>query len=122
MAMGDPGAFLAACCADALVTAVAVTAGGTREPIDPVRFLGNRSSGKQGYAIAAAAAALGARVTLVSGPVNLPTPTGVDRIDIESADGVAAAVKRARPAERGLRHGARTSAARGWPPRNSMRA
>jgi phosphopantothenoylcysteine decarboxylase/phosphopantothenate--cysteine ligase len=78
---------------------VLVTAGPTYEAIDPVRFIANRSSGKQGYAIAAAAAALGARVTLVSGPVNLPTPTGVDRIDIESADEMAEAVKRALPAD-----------------------
>ncbi len=78
---------------------VLVTAGPTYEAIDPVRFIANRSSGKQGYAIAAAAAALGARVTLVSGPVNLRTPTGVDRIDIESAEEMAEAVKRALPAD-----------------------
>lgn len=62
-----------------------VTAGPTREPIDPVRFITNRSSGKQGYAVAAALQALGADVTLVSGPVNLPTPAGVTRIDCETA-------------------------------------
>ena len=62
-----------------------VTAGPTREPIDPVRFISNRSSGKQGYAVAAALASLGASVTLVSGPVNLQTPAGVRRLDVESA-------------------------------------
>jgi phosphopantothenoylcysteine decarboxylase/phosphopantothenate--cysteine ligase len=62
-----------------------VTAGPTREPIDPVRFITNRSSGKQGYAVAAALRALGAEVTLVSGPVNLPTPAGVTRVDCETA-------------------------------------
>lgn len=62
-----------------------VTAGPTVEAIDPVRFLSNRSSGKQGYAIAAALAELGADVTLVSGPTNLPAPAGVKRVDVESA-------------------------------------
>jgi phosphopantothenoylcysteine decarboxylase/phosphopantothenate--cysteine ligase len=76
-----------------------VTAGPTHEPIDPVRYIANRSSGKQGYAIAAAAAAAGARVTLVSGPVALATPPGVDRIDVESAEEMAAAVKQALPAD-----------------------
>ena len=78
---------------------VLVTAGPTHEPIDPVRYLANRSSGKQGYAIAAAAAAAGAKVTLVSGPVNLRTPLGVDRIDVESAEDMAAAVRKAMPAD-----------------------
>jgi phosphopantothenoylcysteine decarboxylase/phosphopantothenate--cysteine ligase len=78
---------------------VLVTAGPTHEPIDPVRFIANRSSGKQGFAIAAAAAAAGARVTLVSGPVTLTTPPGVDRIDVESAEEMAAAVKGALPAD-----------------------
>jgi phosphopantothenoylcysteine decarboxylase/phosphopantothenate--cysteine ligase len=64
---------------------VLVTAGPTREPIDPVRFVSNRSSGKMGFAIARAAAAAGARVTLVAGPVNLPTPAGVKRVDVETA-------------------------------------
>jgi len=64
---------------------VLITAGPTREPLDPVRYLSNRSSGKMGYAVAAAAHALGAKVTLVSGPVSLPTPAGVTRIDVESA-------------------------------------
>jgi len=62
-----------------------VTAGPTIEAIDPVRFLSNRSSGKQGYAIAAALAELGADVTLVSGPTNLPAPQGVKRVNVESA-------------------------------------
>ncbi|HEY8604022.1 bifunctional phosphopantothenoylcysteine decarboxylase/phosphopantothenate synthase [Tsuneonella suprasediminis] len=78
---------------------VLVTAGPTHEPIDPVRYIANRSSGKQGFAIAAAAAALGARVTLVAGPVHLKTPTGVDRIDVESAREMADAVKHALPAD-----------------------
>ncbi len=64
---------------------VLVTAGPTREAVDPVRFLSNRSSGKMGYAIARAAAAVGAQVTLISGPVALPTPTGVVRIDVVKA-------------------------------------
>lgn len=64
---------------------VLVTAGGTREAIDPVRFIGNRSSGKMGYAIAAAAAERGATVTLVSGPVALAAPSGVKIISVESA-------------------------------------
>ncbi len=78
---------------------VLVTAGPTHEPIDPVRYIANRSSGKQGFAIAAAAAAAGARVTLVAGPVVLETPPGVDRIDIETAVEMADAVKRALPAD-----------------------
>lgn len=64
---------------------VLVTAGPTQEDIDPVRYITNRSSGKMGYAIARAAAARGAAVTLVSGPVNLPVPYGVERVDIRSA-------------------------------------
>ncbi len=64
---------------------VVVTAGPTREAIDPVRFISNRSSGKMGFAVAAAAAGAGADVTLVAGPVNLETPPGVRRIDVESA-------------------------------------
>ena len=64
---------------------VLVTAGGTREAIDPVRFIGNRSSGKMGYALAAAAAVRGASVTLVSGPVSLKAPPGVKTISVESA-------------------------------------
>ena len=64
---------------------VLITAGGTREAIDPVRYIGNRSSGKQGFAIAKAALAQGAEVTLVAANVNLPTPIGAIRIDVESA-------------------------------------
>ncbi|MBU3992052.1 MAG: bifunctional phosphopantothenoylcysteine decarboxylase/phosphopantothenate synthase [Alphaproteobacteria bacterium] len=78
---------------------VLVTAGPTHEPIDPVRYISNRSSGMQGFAIAAAAARLGARVTLVSGPVNQPTPPGVDRIDVETARQMNDAVKHALPAD-----------------------
>ncbi|MFC4294080.1 bifunctional phosphopantothenoylcysteine decarboxylase/phosphopantothenate synthase [Novosphingobium tardum] len=78
---------------------VLVTAGPTHEPIDPVRYIANRSSGKQGFAIAAAAAVAGARVTLVTGPVVLPTPPGVDRIDVETAREMAAAVENALPAD-----------------------
>ena len=78
---------------------VLVTAGPTHEPIDPVRYIANRSSGQQGFAIAAAAARLGARVTLVAGPVRLPTPPGVDRVDVESARQMHEAVKQALPAD-----------------------
>ena len=78
---------------------VLITAGPTHEPIDPVRYIANRSSGKQGFAIAAAAAQAGARVTLVAGPVTLPTPPGVDRIDVETAREMAAAAKKALPAD-----------------------
>jgi phosphopantothenoylcysteine decarboxylase/phosphopantothenate--cysteine ligase len=76
-----------------------VTAGPTHEPIDPVRYIANRSSGKQGFAVAAALAALGARVSLISGPVALATPPGVDRIDVESARAMADAVAAALPAD-----------------------
>ena len=62
-----------------------VTAGGTREPVDPVRFLGNRSSGRMGFALAAAAARRGAEVTLIAANVSLPEPAGVRRIDVETA-------------------------------------
>ena len=78
---------------------VLVTAGPTHESIDPVRYIANRSSGRQGFAIAAAAAALGARVTLVTGPVFLQTPPGVDRVDVESAREMAVAVKKALPVD-----------------------
>ena len=78
---------------------VLVTAGPTHEPIDPVRYLANRSSGKQGFAIAAAAAAAGAKVTLVAGPVNLRTPLGVERQDVESAEEMAKAVRTALPVD-----------------------
>ena len=78
---------------------ILITAGPTHEPIDPVRYIANRSSGKQGFAIAAAAADLGATVTLVAGPVTLPTPPGVIRVDVESAREMAAAVDDALPAD-----------------------
>jgi len=78
---------------------VLVTAGPTHEPIDPVRVIANRSSGKQGFAIAAAAAQAGARVTLVAGPVALPTPGGVARTDVETAQQMADAVENALPAD-----------------------
>jgi phosphopantothenoylcysteine decarboxylase/phosphopantothenate--cysteine ligase len=80
-------------------THILVTAGPTHEPIDPVRVIANRSSGRQGFAIAAAAAAAGARVTLVSGPVSLPTPGGVARIDVETAEQMAVAVEAALPCD-----------------------
>lgn len=76
-----------------------VTAGPTAEPIDPVRYLTNRSSGKQGFAIAEALAKLGAEVTLVAGPVALPTPAGVKRVDVETARDMLAACQAALPAD-----------------------
>jgi phosphopantothenoylcysteine decarboxylase/phosphopantothenate--cysteine ligase len=76
-----------------------VTSGPTHEPIDPVRYIANRSSGKQGHAIAAAAAAAGADVTLVCGPVNLPDPLGVTTVEVETAREMFAAVKQALPAD-----------------------
>ena len=78
---------------------VIVTAGPTHEPIDPVRYIANRSSGKQGFAVASALAVLGARVSLVAGPVALPTPSGVTRIDVETAADMARAVEAALPAD-----------------------
>lgn len=78
---------------------ILITAGPTHEPIDPVRYIANRSSGKQGFAIAAAAAQAGAKVTLVAGPVNLDTPQGVTRVDVETARQMAAAVDAALPAD-----------------------
>jgi phosphopantothenoylcysteine decarboxylase/phosphopantothenate--cysteine ligase len=78
---------------------IIVTAGPTQEPIDPVRVIANRSSGKQGFAIAEALAALGAEVTLVAGPVSLPSPPGVRRIDVETAAQMAEAVESALPAD-----------------------
>ena len=78
---------------------ILVTAGPTHEPIDPVRVIANRSSGRQGFAIAAAAAEAGAWVTLIAGPVSLETPPGVDRIDVETAEEMAEAVANALPAD-----------------------
>jgi len=89
--VGEPGALSG--------KHVLITAGPTHEPIDPVRVIANRSSGKQGFAIAAAAAQAGARVTLIAGPVSLPTPGGVARIDVETAQQMADAVEEALPAD-----------------------
>ena len=76
-----------------------MTSGPTHEPIDPVRFIANRSSGKQGHAIAAAARLAGARVTLVSGPVTIPDPPGVETRHVETAREMLAAVEAALPAD-----------------------
>lgn len=78
---------------------ILVTAGPTHEPIDPVRVIANRSSGRQGFAIAAAAAEAGARVSLIAGPVALETPAGVDRVDVETAEQMAEATFAALPAD-----------------------
>src|SRR5437660_544624 len=78
---------------------VLVTSGPTHEPIDPVRYLANRSSGKQGHAIARAAAQAGAEVILVSGPVNLPDPAGVKTVRVETARDMLSAVEAALPAD-----------------------
>jgi phosphopantothenoylcysteine synthetase/decarboxylase len=78
---------------------VLVTAGPTHEPVDPVRVIANRSSGRQGFAIAAAAARAGARVSLLAGPVALETPAGVSRVDIETAEQMANALFAALPAD-----------------------
>jgi len=78
---------------------VLITSGPTHEPIDPVRYIANRSSGKQGHAIAAAAAAAGADVVLVSGPVNLPDPPGVKVVKVETAREMLQAVERALPVD-----------------------
>lgn len=92
---------LANCCADqfesGLLTGrhVVITAGPTREALDPVRYISNHSSGKMGFALAAACAEAGARVTLVAGPVHQPTPPRVTRVDVISARDMLAAVERA---------------------------
>ena len=78
---------------------VLITSGPTQEPIDPVRYIANRSSGKQGHALARAAAALGAEVTLVSGPVALPDPQGVTVVKVETAHEMLAATLAALPAD-----------------------
>ncbi|WP_447758707.1 bifunctional phosphopantothenoylcysteine decarboxylase/phosphopantothenate synthase [Sphingopyxis fribergensis] len=78
---------------------ILVTAGPTHEPIDPVRYIANRSSGKQGFAIAAAAAEAGAEVLLIAGPVPLPTPPGVIRVDVETAVEMAAEVAEGLPVD-----------------------
>ena len=104
--MSEPAAILAAI--EALLTPAAqplagthalVTSGPTHEPIDPVRYIANRSSGRQGHAIAAALAALGARVTLVSGPVTMPDPPGVTMRRVETAAQMLAACQSALPAD-----------------------
>ena len=81
---------------------IVITAGPTHEPIDPVRYIANRSSGKQGFAIARAAAAAGAKVTLVSGPVTLPDPPGVKTVRVETARAMLVAVEAALPADAGI--------------------
>jgi phosphopantothenoylcysteine decarboxylase / phosphopantothenate---cysteine ligase len=78
---------------------VVITSGPTHEPIDPVRYIANRSSGKQGHAIAAAAASAGARVTLISGPVAIADPFGVDTVHVETARQMQAAVEAAMPCD-----------------------
>src|SRR5215470_584736 len=78
---------------------IIVTSGPTHEPIDPVRYIANRSSGRQGHAIAAAAAAAGAEVTLVSGPVNIPDPPGARIVKVETARAMFEAVEAALPAD-----------------------
>lgn len=78
---------------------ILITAGPTWEAIDPVRYIANRSSGKQGFAIAAAAVALGAKVTLVAGPVALKTPEGVERVNVESAEDMSEVVRDSLPAD-----------------------
>jgi len=78
---------------------VLVSAGPTHEPIDPVRVIANRSSGRQGFAIAAAAEELGARVTLVAGPVSIETPPDVNRVNVETAEQMAEAMMAALPAD-----------------------
>lgn len=95
--MLEPGEIVAALAQaprPLLGSRVLVTAGPTREPLDPVRYVSNRSSGKMGYAIARAAAEAGAEVTLVSGPVHLVTPRDVRRVDVETAAEMHAAVMR----------------------------
>ncbi|GIK79509.1 MAG: bifunctional phosphopantothenoylcysteine decarboxylase/phosphopantothenate--cysteine ligase CoaBC [Pseudorhodoplanes sp.] len=81
---------------------VLITSGPTHEPIDPVRYIANRSSGKQGHAIASAAARAGARVTLISGPVHLPDPAGVHVVKVETAREMMQAVEKALPADVGI--------------------
>ena len=99
--MAEPEAIVAAIVealaqrADLAGRHVVVTAGPTVEDLDPVRFIGNRSTGKMGFAVAAAAAARGARVTLIAGPVSLPTPPAVDRVNVRSAHDMGEAIDRA---------------------------
>ena len=79
-----------------------ITAGPTREAIDPVRFISNRSTGRMGFAVAAVAAGRGHAVTLVAGPVELPTPGGVTRVDVVSACEMLASVEKHLPAAEAL--------------------
>ncbi|WP_404325461.1 bifunctional phosphopantothenoylcysteine decarboxylase/phosphopantothenate--cysteine ligase CoaBC [Cobetia sp. UIB-001] len=95
MSQSDPGRQSNEMSLPAAGLTVTITAGPTREPLDPVRYLSNHSSGKMGYALAAEAAALGASVRLISGPVALATPAGVERIDVESALDMQAAAEAA---------------------------
>lgn len=96
---------------------ILITAGPTREHLDPVRFLSNRSSGRMGFALARAAAERGHEVTLIAGPVALPTPTGVTRTDVVSAREMLAAVERLLPAHDAL---VMSAAVADWrPKRNS---
>jgi phosphopantothenoylcysteine decarboxylase/phosphopantothenate--cysteine ligase len=81
---------------------VLITAGPTHEPIDPVRYIANRSSGKQGYALAKAAYEAGARVTLISGPTKLDVPNGIERVDVQTAKDMLAATQEALPADIGI--------------------
>jgi phosphopantothenoylcysteine decarboxylase/phosphopantothenate--cysteine ligase len=109
--LSEPEAIVAALAGQAAPAAVAavpdrlqgmrvlISAGPTYEDLDPVRYVGNRSSGKMGYALAAAAARRGARVVLVSGPVQLPTPAGVQRVDVRSAAQMREAVLAALPTD-----------------------
>lgn len=92
---------------------ILITAGPTHEPLDPVRYLGNHSSGRQGYALAAALTALGARITLISGPVALPAPEGVALRRVETALEMQAAAKAALPADAAIF----TAAVADWRPR-----
>ncbi|MBH1405643.1 bifunctional phosphopantothenoylcysteine decarboxylase/phosphopantothenate--cysteine ligase CoaBC [Stenotrophomonas maltophilia] len=109
--LAEPGDIVAALAANGSTTAAApetralqglrllISAGPTYEDIDPVRYVGNRSSGKMGFALAAAAATMGAQVVLVSGPVQLPTPPGVQRVDVRSAAQMRDAVLKSLPAD-----------------------
>src|SRR5476649_1729867 len=78
---------------------ILITSGPTHEPIDPVRYIANRSSGKQGHAIAAAAAAAGAEVVLICGPVSIADPPGVETVRVETAREMLAAVEQALPVD-----------------------
>jgi phosphopantothenoylcysteine decarboxylase/phosphopantothenate--cysteine ligase len=94
--MAEPADIVAALTAGDLAGLhVVITAGPTYEAIDPVRFIGNRSSGKMGFALAAAAATRGARVTLIAGPVSLATPAAVTRVNVESAEQMRTALTKA---------------------------